>query len=182
MKIIDGDIIQLAKAGEINVLIHGCNCKGVMGAGLAGQIRHHFPAAYKADLEHYEMFSADTRLGDYSVADCSFYDMSKPLKGINQYEIHKLFIVNAYTQYNPGRNTDYDALTSALQSIYLHFANKGYKFGLPQIGCGIGGGDWNIVSKIIKDTFHDEDVTIVMYNPKPKQVDDSWMKPLLTFF
>ena len=163
MKIIDGDIIQLAKAGEINVLIHGCNCKGVMGAGLAGQIRHHFPAAYKADLEHYEMFSADTRLGDYSVADCSFYDMSKPLKGINQYEIHKLFIVNAYTQYNPGRNADYQALTTALQSIYLHFANKGYKFGIPQICCGIGGLRWELVEPIIDSKMIGEDITVVIY-------------------
>jgi hypothetical protein len=31
------------------------------------------------------------------------------------------------------------------------------------IGCGLGGGDWNIVSKIIDDELKDLDHTLVVY-------------------
>ena len=44
-----GDLIALALAGEFDVIIHGCNCQHTMGAGIAKQIKSHFPAAYAAD-------------------------------------------------------------------------------------------------------------------------------------
>ena len=36
MKIIKGNLISLALAGEFEVIIHGCNCFCTMGAGIAG--------------------------------------------------------------------------------------------------------------------------------------------------
>ena len=58
MKLIKGDLIQLAKNGEFDVIIHGCNCFCTMGAGIAKTIKDIFPEAYKADL--------NTKKGDRS--------------------------------------------------------------------------------------------------------------------
>ena len=44
-----GDLIALAKAGEFDVIVHGCNCQCAMDAGIAKQIKAEFPAAYAAD-------------------------------------------------------------------------------------------------------------------------------------
>jgi O-acetyl-ADP-ribose deacetylase (regulator of RNase III) len=44
---------------------------------------------------------------------------------------------------------------------------SGKRIGLPQIGAGLAGGDWNIISKIIEDELKGEDVTIVIYEPSP---------------
>lgn len=40
------------------------------------------------------------------------------------------------------------------------------KIGLPQIGCGLAGGDWNKVKEIIKKELKDCFVTVVIYKEK----------------
>lgn len=45
MNIVHGDLIQLALAGQFDVIIHGCNCFCTMGAGIAKAIRQEFPEA-----------------------------------------------------------------------------------------------------------------------------------------
>jgi len=39
---IKGNLITLAKKGEFDVIVHGCNCLNVMGAGIAKQIKKTF--------------------------------------------------------------------------------------------------------------------------------------------
>jgi O-acetyl-ADP-ribose deacetylase (regulator of RNase III) len=41
---------------------------------------------------------------------------------------------------------------------------KGKHIGLPQIGCGLAGGDWDIVRNLIQEIMIDCDVTVVIYN------------------
>ena len=49
MKEVTGDLVKLAKNGEFDVIVHGCNCECIMGGGIAKQIRQAFPTAYDAD-------------------------------------------------------------------------------------------------------------------------------------
>lgn len=49
MKILTGDLIALGKGDTFDVIVHGCNCFCVMGAGLAKAIRSEFPEVYRAD-------------------------------------------------------------------------------------------------------------------------------------
>jgi O-acetyl-ADP-ribose deacetylase (regulator of RNase III) len=39
MKILRGDLIELAKAGEFDAIIQGCNCQCRMGRGIALTIK-----------------------------------------------------------------------------------------------------------------------------------------------
>ena len=50
MRIVNGDLINLALQGKFDVIIHGCNCFCSMGAGIAHSIQAQFPEAYAADL------------------------------------------------------------------------------------------------------------------------------------
>ncbi len=50
MNTIQGDLIALALAGRFDVIVHGCNCRHAMDAGIAKQIKAAFPEAYTADL------------------------------------------------------------------------------------------------------------------------------------
>jgi len=80
-----------------------------------------------------------------------------------------LTVVNAYTQYGFGSNhsngsstpLDYEALTLCMRKINHTF--KGQHIGLPQIGCGLAGGDWNRVKEIIQRELRDCDVTVVIF-------------------
>jgi O-acetyl-ADP-ribose deacetylase (regulator of RNase III) len=145
-----GDLIQLSLKGEFSAIVHGCNCFCTMGAGIARLIKCAFPDAYKADCS--------TRRGDkQKLGTCT---SAKVTIGTGQ----ELTIINAYTQYNYGRNVvnvDYDALRRCLRWIATRFQGK--KIGLPRIGCGLAGGDWKIVSKIIDEELKDCDVTYVEY-------------------
>lgn len=80
---------------------------------------------------------------------------------------HPLNVVNCYTQFFPGRNLgkgeiplDYEALTLCMRKMNNEF--KGMHIGLPKIGCGLAGGDWERVREIIKKELYDCNVTIVL--------------------
>ncbi len=148
LKVIKGDLIKLACSGQFDVIVHGCNCHCVMGAGIAAQIRKEFSGAYIADY--------DTGRGDLS-----------KLGGYTKGEAFRngfpITVVNAYTQGEPGRNLDYPALRRCMKAVKSDFSGK--RIGMPKIGCGIAGGDWGEVSRIIQDELVGEDVTIVDYEP-----------------
>jgi len=135
MKTIKGDLIQLFKDGQFDVIVHGCNCYSMMGAGIAKQIKNEFPQAYKADMSFF-IKTPENRLGKYSVA---YYDGR--------------FIINAYTQLgikqsNMKSPVDYDAIRNVFESLmFAEFENR--SIGIPAIGCGLAGGDWSIVSDIL---------------------------------
>lgn len=143
---------------DCNVIIHQSNCMGGFGSGIAGQIRKEYPLVYEA-------FKADNRspenkLGDYSSA----------------FDKHYLFF-NLYGQmYYGGKPgivyTDYEAfekgLNAVLSSFVPMFSVKYNKIGMPyKIGCGLAGGDWNIVYSIIEKCSikHGVDIWLYEYNP-----------------
>lgn len=149
LKVIKGDLVELALNGKFDVIIHGCNCQHVMGAGIAAQIKKVFPNAYKADLETPK---GPYKLGDYSLSIGDIHD------SLN------VIIVNAYTQNEFGRNKrhfDYQALRRVLIKISDDFESDRYKFGIPRIGCGLAGGDWAKAEDIILDIMGDRDITVV---------------------
>lgn len=142
MKVIQGDIIALALSGQLDVLVHGCNCFCSMGAGLAAQIAQNFPEAREVDQE---TTSGDrTKLGNFSSVQI--------FRGENSFEI-----VNAYTQYHysgTGTLLDYEALRNIFKKIKLQFSGK--RIAYPKIGAGLARGDWTIISQIIDEELDEE--------------------------
>lgn len=140
-----GDLIQMAIAGEFDVIVHGCNCWCTMGAGIAKQIRAAFPTAYVADCATPN--GERGKLGTYSSAT-----------------VDRLTIVNAYTQYHwrgAGQKADYDAIRSCLMRVATDFPRA--RIGLPQIGAGLAGGDWSTIFQVIHEELASVDATVVYY-------------------
>ena len=155
MKYVEGDLLKLAKQGEFYIVAHGCNCFCTMGAGIALQIKEQFPGAYAKDCETVK--GDIDKLGNYSAY--WFHNDTK----------HVTAILNCYTQYHYGKNHvdgvdkpfDYEAFTLCMRKINHQF--HGNKIGLPLIGAGLAGGDWNVIEKIIEKELKDMDVTIVKF-------------------
>ena len=82
MKTIKGDLIKLAKDDNFDVIVHGCNCLHIMGAGIAKQIKHHFPSAYLADLK--TPYHDQSKLGTISYTTVKT-NSNKPLVVVNGY-------------------------------------------------------------------------------------------------
>jgi len=118
-----------------------------MGAGIAKGIKATFPEAFEADKKTEK--GSKQKLGT-----CSFAT------------IDGLSVVNAYTQFHfrgTGMKADYNAIRGCMNWLKEHFSGK--RIGLPKIGAGLAGGDWNIINSIIQEELASEDVTIVEYKP-----------------
>lgn len=144
MRVVKGDLIQLALQERFDVIVHGCNCFNVMGAGIAKQIAIRWPEVAKVDR--------DTNMGD-----------RKKLGTYTIAETPCCKVINAYTQYHYGKNGphfDYDAFQQVLDRIGKQFGSE-TKFGFPLIGCGFAGGDEVKILRILKEWSTEKDVTVV---------------------
>ena len=151
MKVIDGDLIQLALAGYFDVIVHGCNCFCEMDAGIAKAIKKQFPEAYISDLD--TECGAKAKLGTFSSVDI-------------ERDKNCFTVVNAYTQFHwsgSGVLVDYDAISKVFGEVRLNYA--GNRIGYPKIGAGLAGGDWSKIAAIINQKLQDEDHTLVNYVP-----------------
>ena len=154
-KVTYGNLIESAKAGEFDLIAHGCNCHCVMGAGIAKVIRDTWPEAYKADLATKK--GDRSKMGSYSSAI-----------------VGPLTTANPYTQsdYTPTKvDLDYDALRECLRKLKQDFSGK--RIGLPLIGAGLASGNWNYIKEIIGETLAGEDVTVVILKDTVAPADDT---------
>ena len=169
-KEISGCLIELAKSGAFDVIAHGVNCQNTQGAGIALQMKKNF----FTDRFHKEQTGKGdiNKLGQIESHIFMLHEagaFSPVFNGWTKSEyIKDLYVVNAYTQFNYGKNhsdgdgkpIDYEALTLCMRKINHTFVGK--KIGLPGlIGCGLAGGDSDKVKTIIKRELKDCDVTIV---------------------
>ena len=147
---------DIFKSGA-DIICHQVNCQGVMGSGVAKQVREKYPKAYQT----YKTFCANTE--------------PEELLGKAQFvSIHddKLIgIINIFGQLDYGYNgkcyTDYDALRHALAKVHEFCQLYTFKpvLAFPyKFGCARGGGDWDIVYKMIEEAFPDCVVLICEYD------------------
>lgn len=118
-----GNLITMAKNNDFDIILHGCNCFNIMGAGIAKQIAEQFPDARLADAE--TVAGDPGKLGTYTIG----------MHG-------RLVILNCYTQYYTSHTTDvfdYHAFERVLSKISRRFGK--WRIGLPMIGMGLAGGD-----------------------------------------
>ena len=152
IKIVDGDILE----AEEDIICQQVNCMGVMGSGLAKQIKKKYPKVY----ENYHYICEEALRKKENL-------LGKVIWGVLTGD--DKVIANLCGQYNYGRDkqhTYYPALDSALRHLFRAVTSpnstmKDMTVGIPYgIGCGLGGGDWNLVYEMIEEIFQDYDVTI----------------------
>lgn len=150
MKQRNGDLLRLFDAGEFDVIIHGCNCFHAMGAGIAAQIAKRYPKAAKMDRE----------LSSYG-------DINKLSNSTMAHVGEGALVVNLYTQFLPGLDLYYDALYLGFRKLSKQLRTTD-RIGIPAIGCGIAGGNWNEVGPKIAEIMKRFDITYVKYEPVNK--------------
>lgn len=116
---------------------HGCNIRGVMGAGVAKTVKQRYPVTYDAYVK--QCMGGNFQPGD----------------AFGVYE-HKKIIVNLATQDEPGRNARYEWVFASALKAAQRIADGGYwkdkpkVMAVPQIGAGIGGLEWPKVQTLLE--------------------------------
>ena len=145
MEIISGNLLEAKES----IIIHQTNCMGVMGSGLAKQIKDKYPEVFQGYYHYCKTNPVDKLLG--SALLCEANDGK--------------IIANVFGQVNYGtdkRYTDYDALKHALEEVHQYAATNALTIAVPyNLGCGKAGGEWEIVSKMLDEIF--DDCTIYKY-------------------
>jgi O-acetyl-ADP-ribose deacetylase (regulator of RNase III) len=139
MRFVKGNILD----AESGIIGHQVNCQLRMGAGLGGQIRAKYPTVYQEYLKM-SPFLPDNLLGKCQIVTV------KP---------GELFVANLFGQwhYYPRNrvHTDYGALCAAMKALFFWWKNnchENFPIFLPSgIGCGLAGGDWNVVKSMIEE-------------------------------
>lgn len=147
-----GDIFA---QGDLTHVVHQANLYHTFGSGIAKEIRRRFPDAFRRDCK---TVSGDRgRLGTYSWS-CS---SQGPV------------IVNMYSQdgiSSTHRTTHYAAMGKALMALEQEMtggvafkASERDALGIPYgMGCGLAGGDWDVVRPIIESVFATSPVKAVI--------------------
>jgi len=144
-----GDIL----ASGAPLIVHQVNCLGLMGAGLAKQIHEKYPV----------VFTKYKKKCDRAQASNKRFDLLGQAQFVKAPD--GTIIVNLFGQYSvgrTGRRTDYAALEHGFNSVVNYAVEEDISVvAIPyKIGCGLGGGDWAIVSDIIKSQFEEYEGTI----------------------
>lgn len=148
-----GDLIR----GPERVIAHGCNALGIMGAGVAKQIKQTYPEAFR--VYHHKHGKDGLVLGEVI-----------PWVGPGR------VVLNMITQEGIGTTkgtvyVDYEGVRKCMRSLEnaarRHILNKTgplYDYpvvAMPKIGAGLAGGDWSLISAIIEEEV--KSIGVVVY-------------------
>ncbi|MCM1223877.1 MAG: macro domain-containing protein [Lachnospiraceae bacterium] len=163
MREIVGDILTPANFGTSVVVCHQVNCMGVMGAGLAKQIKDKFPKVFR-------MYRAQCSAWRHNPGGNLGYAQFCSVENSAGYIVANIFSQLSYGR--NGRQTDYDAVRDGFRRVATAFPDSTIRIPY-EMGCGLGGGDWNIVLCIVQDTLVSKgiDVEIWKLNQREDEYD-----------
>lgn len=163
IKIIDGDIFNC----DADAILHQVNCQGVMGSGIAKQVREKFPTVfkyYKARCDEDKRFKEQSGITKSRLLGLAqvCYKEDYPVGDIKDKQV----IINLFAQdrygYDGNCYTDYEALRKCLKTVNRQFSGK--RVAIPYLmACHRGGGDWDTVYQMIVEELADCDVTLYRY-------------------
>ena len=144
------------------ILMHGVNCQGVMGSGIAAQIRSKWPVvftdyeAYISKMMRERGWFPDDFLGEVVLSEVS----------------ESLVIASAFTQESFGRDKNRVYVSYyAIERVFMEAAEIAQELGLPlcfpKIGAGLANGSWEKISEIISKVEGMVDVEFRLYDWQP---------------
>jgi O-acetyl-ADP-ribose deacetylase (regulator of RNase III) len=142
---VEGDLFTLG----LPAIAHGCNCRGSMGAGIARQFRSRFP-------EMYAQYADRCRAGRFAPGDVFVWDAGE------------VVVYNLATQLKPGADARLDAISVSVRAALADAAERRIRrLGVPRLGAGIGGLDWNDVADVLHAAAATSTVELVVVTWRP---------------
>jgi O-acetyl-ADP-ribose deacetylase (regulator of RNase III) len=147
-----GNVLDVAEG----IIAHGCNALGVMGAGIAKQVKQRYPEAFR-------VYKQAERESGLVLGDVSFAQVG-----------HKLWIANIITQeriYGAKGEclADLDAIEAGFAKVAIKARELGLRVEMPLVGCGLAGGEWaDVQPRILAGLGEAVDSRLWIFEPYPK--------------
>lgn len=140
---LNGNILN----SKCNIICQSVNHQGVMGSGLAKQIRDKYPDIVNGYENMCRTHTFRSIMRNGLVHFHSVFDN----KGVFQ-QIASIFGQEKYGKNK--RHTNYTSLMNGFIRVFEYAESQGYSIAIPYgIGCGLGGGDWETVLLLLKDVL-----------------------------
>jgi len=149
---VSGDILLI----EEGIICHQTNCLGMMGVGIALQIKNKWPHVYNDYVDFCKMISGATHADSLPLLGSIYVSKASP----------RIYVAHVFGQQKIGHGklTSYDAVDLSLyklknkmrKSFGDHYQHVDVDFPIffPKLmGCGYGGGKWKIYQSIIEEHF-----------------------------
>ena len=136
---------------DADIIAHGVNCKGSFGSGIAGLMNRYYPPVRREYLDKFD--TEGWKLGD-----------TQFVRLVNVKGYIYTIIANCATQDDYGYkgvcHASYPAIRECMTKVKEYARQDNLTIAIPTIGCGLAGGDWNIVKGILEEVFTDYDITV----------------------
>lgn len=140
---ISGDILE----SKAEAIVNPVNCEGIMGKGLALQIKLKYPQTFK----------------DY-VKSCK--EKKLCIGQIHYYKENEKIIINFPTKDKWRNKSKITYITDALPKLIELIKQLQIKsIAIPPLGCGLGGLDWKEVKEVLVSYLEEIDSKIYIYEP-----------------
>ena len=173
INIVNGNIFDT----HCNIICHQVNCQGVMGHGIAKQVKEKYKGVFN-EYKRYCDAHADSReamLGEALIVDVDYG------AAVLDWLVNKerKYIANIFGQltYGTGLRTNYKALVLGLEVVANFAKEHNLSVAVPyKIGCGLAGGDWNKVNILIEGVFAGTGLEVLMYRYEQNESYENYEK------
>lgn len=139
---------------EAPIIGHGVNAEGAMGSGIAVQFKQRYPKMHT----FYKNLCATTTQPEQLAGQVAMW-VEDFYTGQDPY-----IVANIFSQVKMGANAKYEWAFEGIKSSIIFAEVNGHDtIALPQIGCGVGGLDWPVMSRSIERYFSQAPVDIELW-------------------
>jgi hypothetical protein len=150
--------INAGAAGCSVIIPHICNNVNAFGAGFAGQVANIYPEV-KAN---FHILGQQAKLGH-----TQFITVKENKQYRHSITFANMIAQNKLISHNNKRPLNYGALVYCMNQVKLYVKDLqkqkdgcSIEIHAPKFGSGLAGGDWNFITCLINDIWHDMNVFI----------------------
>ena len=136
------------------IIVHVCNDIGAWGRGFVLAISKRWPEPQRC----YRAWHQGEDKQPFALGEVQFVQVAQDIwvaNLIGQRDIH------AVRGVPPVR---YEAIREGLKKVVLEAKRLGASVHMPRIGCGLAGGNWDVVGQIIEEEITNAGVPVTVYD------------------